>query len=539
MGNIVDFYKTHGAIPIPRLILVAAISGLSGVLVLGTLNMGATFAAHGYPLGAMLVIFLVVQAIYTLSQRYLYRVSFVGSERTVHAYRMKQVERIRHCDLDTLEAIGPTLIYGALTRQAQVLYTSSVQIVIGLQSAIVIVFGLAYLGSVNIAALIVAGLVLGIGVAMYLGRLQRAHAGLSEASAKENELFGSLTDLLQGFKEVRLNLRRSSDLAAFIAAISQNVRDRRSIVNVKLMELFLFAQLTFFAACAALVFLLPPSGLMAPADLMKTVVAVLFLLGPVTGMTGAVPALANAQVACTALTDLEHRLEAAQRSRPTIERLGGFSEIKLDAVTYRHGNEDIGFTVGPLDLALRAGEILFVSGANGSGKSTLLRLLTALYAPQGGALLVDGRPVDDDHREAYQGLFSTVFSDFHLFERTFGLGEVAPALVDEWLERTELAGKTRLVDGRFDTIALSTGQRKRLALVVAALEDRPVCVFDEFAADQDVDFRRKFYDEILPLLHNRGKTVIAVTHDERYFDRATRHVTMEEGRWIQGGTAHV
>ena len=203
---------------------------------------------------------------------------------------MKQIERIRHCDLDSLEAIGPTMIYGALTRQAQSLYTSTAQIVIGIQSGIVAVFGLIYLGSVNIAALAAAVVILGFGVAMYLGRLKGAHDGLMQANQKENELFSSITDLLQGFKEVRLNLRRSADLVAFTSAISENVRDLRGASNVRFMELFLVGQLSFFAACAALVFLLPPFGLMAPEDLLKTVVAVLFLLGPVTGITSAVPA---------------------------------------------------------------------------------------------------------------------------------------------------------------------------------------------------------------------------------------------------------
>jgi len=146
--------------------------------------------------------------------------------------------------------------------------------------------------------------------------------------------------------------------------------------------------------------------------------------------------------------------------------------------------------------------------------------------------VVDGRAVDARGREAYQALFSTVFWDFHLFQRTFGLDTVSPDAVRRWLEVMEIADKASYRDGRFDTLKLSTGQRKRLAFVVAALEDRPVMVLDEFAADQDPAFRRKFYDEILPLLTARGKTVVAVTHDERYFNRATRHLIMDEGRFV-------
>jgi len=538
MNGLLTFYRTHGTIPISRLVLMAAVSGLGGMLILGTLNLGATFAAAGYPLGQLVSVYLVAQVVYTLSQRYVFGVSYREAERTLDAYRMKQVERIRHCDLDSLEAIGPSLIYGALTRQTQALYTSTVYLVIGIQSAIVLAFGVLYLAMINFAALFVATLVLGCGVGVYLSRLKRAHVELTQVGRKENELFTSLTDLVQGFKEMRLNERRSADLSVFISAISLEVCDKKSTVNVKLMELYLLAQLTFYVACAALVFLLPMFGLMASADLLKTVVVVLFLLGPVTGIAGGVPAMANARVACDELNSLERKLEAAAGdARPPAEQLDGFSEIALRGVAYRHGMPEGGggFEVGPIDLVLRRGELVFISGANGSGKSTLLRLVTALYAPQQGALELDGRPVDVARRGAYQNLFSTVFSDFHLFERTFGLGDVSPDKVDEWLEITGLTGKTRLQDGRFETIRLSTGQRKRLALVVAALEDRPIHVFDEFAADQDVEFRGKFYDEILPTLLKRGKTVIAVTHDERYFDRAERHLRMEDGRLMQGG----
>jgi putative pyoverdin transport system ATP-binding/permease protein len=261
-------------------------------------------------------------------------------------------------------------------------------------------------------------------------------------------------------------------------------------------------------------------------------------MGPITAITGASPAIAKARTSCEALIDLERQLEAAARgSHATTEPLTRFEQIELRSAIYRHKLADgtNGFEVGPINLLLRSGELLFISGGNGSGKSTLLKLLTALYVPQTGELVVDGTTIDADHREAYQNLFSTVFSDFHLFNRTFGLSDISPERVSEWLVRMEIDGKTRLHHGQFDTIKLSTGQRKRLALVVAALEDRPIYVFDEFAADQDPAFRRKFYDEILPTLHERGKTVIVVTHDERYFDRATRHLTMEDGRFAERG----
>jgi putative ATP-binding cassette transporter len=267
------------------------------------------------------------------------------------------------------------------------------------------------------------------------------------------------------------------------------------------------------------------------------VTVVLFLIGPIVNVIGSASAFASASAACAQMVDLEKQLEAASvSSRDSSEQVRRFDEIRLQAAAYRHGGDgEGGFQVGPLDLSLRRGEMLFVSGGNGSGKSTVLKLLTALYLPQQGEIVLDGATVGPERREAYQSLFSTAFSDFHLFERTFGLGDLDEAEVAAWLAKMGLAGKTALNNRRFDTILLSTGQRKRLALVVAMLEDRPIYVLDEFAADQDPEFRRKFYDEILPAMLERGKTVVVVTHDERYFDRATRRVIMDEGRIVERG----
>lgn len=199
-----------------------------------------------------------------------------------------------------------------------------------------------------------------------------------------------------------------------------------------------------------------------------------------------------------------------------------------------------GFMLGPIDLRLRKGEILFIVGDNGSGKTTLIKLLLGLHAPDSGQILLDGQPIGDRQRDDYRQLFSTVFADFHLFE-DFAAGnttsEQLPAAARPHLERLEIAHKVRVEDGRFSTIDLSTGQRKRLALVHACLEGRPLMVFDEWAADQDPTFRQLFYTELLPELRAQGHTLVVISHDDRYFHLADRVVQMAEGR-IVGEVAH-
>ena len=111
-----------------------------------------------------------------------------------------------------------------------------------------------------------------------------------------------------------------------------------------------------------------------------------------------------------------------------------------------------------------------------------------------------------------------------------GRRDVAPQRVDELLQRMGISGKTAFREGRFSNILLSTGQRKRLALVVSYLEDKPVYVFDEVAADQDPGFRAYFYETLLPELKRAGKTVVMVSHDDRYFHAADRVLQMDYGR---------
>lgn len=540
MKVLIDFFRAGSSVATSRLVWMASVAGLTNALILGVLNAGAANAARNGALTSLLVIFLIVSVVYVYAQRYLFVTSTVEVEKILHAYRMRQVDRVRHCDLDALERIGPARIFGALGRQPQVLSTAGATIILGLQSVVIIVFALVYLAWVNLAAAFLTIVILGVGLVVHQGRMKRARVQLAEADAKENELFDSITDLLDGFKEIRLNVGRSADLSAYIAAISHRVLDLKSDVDVKFSELFLFAQIVFFAAGAAMVFLLPGLGFVRSDDLLKTITVILFLIGPITSVVGASTAIATVQTGCQILLDLERELEAAARgSLASADQLARFEEIALRDAVYQHKDAGGGFTVGPVNVTVKRGDVLFISGGNGAGKTTLLKLLTALYMPQQGQIVADGKAIDADRREAYQGLFSTVFSDFHLFQRLFGLGDVSPEQVMDWLTTVEIAGKTELRQGRFDTIKLSTGQRKRLALVVAALEDRPIYIFDEFAADQDPGFRKKFYDEILPGLRERGKTVIAVTHDERYFDRATRHLIMEDGRFVERGARHV
>jgi putative ATP-binding cassette transporter len=260
----------------------------------------------------------------------------------------------------------------------------------------------------------------------------------------------------------------------------------------------------------------------------------MFMIGPIATIAQAIPALSETEATMKRLYALEDHLKtaaAAYDPEDTLPLDEPIREIALRGIsfTYREADGSPGFTVGPLDVTFRAGECVFVTGGNGSGKSTLLRLLIGLLRPDRGTIEINGRSLLPGQRQAYRDRIATVLSDYHLFRRLYGIGPVDPSRAAALLRKFEIEDKVSVRDGAFTTIDLSSGQRKRLALLAAELEDKPVLILDEWAADQDPGFRKKFYEEILPGLRRPDRTIICVTHDERYFATAERIINMDEG----------
>jgi putative ATP-binding cassette transporter len=277
------------------------------------------------------------------------------------------------------------------------------------------------------------------------------------------------------------------------------------------------------------------TGQVSALAVFQFLAAILFMIGPLESVVESIPSFNRANVSLERLQRLEQDMDRVENER--VELVGvvpllEFSRIALRGVSYHFhsGQSDDRFQLGPIDLEIERGEVLFIIGGNGSGKTTLLKILTGLYPPDTGQIIVDSTPLDERHRCAYREMFSTVFSDFHLFRLLFGIEDPEPSRVSDLLEELDLARKIHFEGDRFSSIRLSTGQRKRLAYMIARLENRRIFVFDEFGADQDPGFRRVFYHQIIPELKRQGKTVIAVTHDDHFFDCCDRVIKLDYGR---------
>jgi len=260
--------------------------------------------------------------------------------------------------------------------------------------------------------------------------------------------------------------------------------------------------------------------------------AILFLRSPLMSAVAAIPALLSANVSMHKLSQLN--LHPMPSVSPPHQPEQVFQKLQLQQVTFSHcaDGHDPEFVVGPLNLTVERGQMIFVIGGNGSGKSTFAHLLTGLYQPHQGQILLNGEDVTAANKKNYGLLFSAVFTDFHLFHQLLdGQGElIDPQTVDYWLNVFALQDKVSHHDGRLSRVSYSQGQRKRLALLMAIMEQRDCLLLDEWAADQDPHFRSVFYHDILPLLKNRGKTIIAITHDDKYFGIADRIIRMDEGQ---------
>lgn len=436
--------------------------------------------------------------------------------------------------VDKMEKIGITELYTPIAQSTTVLSNAAFRLSILIQAALTVLFMLVYIIYHFNAVLLIIGAAYLIALPVYRQLSLKNRLMMAEATNRQNTLFGLTKDLVAGAKEIRLRAARGEDLSQHFEEEADSLRSEAVDMHLSDQARYVFTNLTFFSLLGCVVFVLPNFANHNPDFVLDLSAALFFLLHPISQLNSGLPEYERADHAVERLTSIEARLDAALTGtlREEAAPFGPeFSELQLDQVVYQHTDAAgrPGFTLGPIDFSLRAGELVFIVGGNGSGKTTLFKLLASLYTPSSGAMRVNKVTLTAGNRQAYRDLIAAVFADFHLFKKLYGMPDVSQERVDELLQRMQLGEQTKWVQGEFTRLALSTGQRKRLALVVALLEDRPMYFFDEWAADQDPEFRRFFYEELLPELKRRGKTVLAITHDERYFHRADRVVNLEYG----------
>jgi putative ATP-binding cassette transporter len=342
---------------------------------------------------------------------------------------------------------------------------------------------------------------------------------------------------------VRLNRPRSADLFDDAIDVSRTAANIKIKTQAETFKMIVTSQISMYVLLGAVVFVAPQfSEALGGAALTKTTTALMFIVGACFGLVQSIPVLLNANAAADRIVQLEAAMRAtAKIEAREIPMAKAFNKIEMRKIMFRYVDRfsEAAFQIGPIDFTLRPGELVFITGGNGSGKSTLLRVLSGLYPPDSGEITLDGKRIDQYSRDEYRALMSAIFFDYHLFRRLYGIRDPEPGEIDRLLTLFRLADKTGLTDGEFRTLELSGGQRRRLALIVSLLEKRPILLLDEWTAEQDPEFRRKFYEELLPDLMRAGATVVVITHDDRYLDELNlpaRRIRMDEGRIVEQRT---
>jgi putative ATP-binding cassette transporter len=480
-----------------------------------------------------LLLALAVLVTRTLSQTIFVRLG----QSTKAALRMKTIRSVTGASYQSLERQGSAKALTVLTQDLDTIVVFFLSVPALAMNGSIVLGCLVYLGYLSWQVLIFAIVTIVIGSLGFHLANTRAMFHLRGSRRREDDLVKDFRALFDGAKELKLHRRRKNAFVdGSLATNVEAVRIQRTRGYVLYTAAASWGSMILLVFIGCVLFLLTRFQPVQAHVLSGYAVVFLYMIMPIEGLLSSIPSLSSAKVALERIDQVNRDLP--QENVTPAEPARSFDSIALNGVThsYFREKENEVFTLGPVNFAFQPGELVYLIGGNGSGKTTLAKILLGLYAPEGGEISLNGRPVKEVDRDVYRQHFSVVFSDFFLFDELHGLQiDGLDAQARQLLELLHLEHKVTIRDGRFSTTDLSQGQRKRLALLVAYLEDRPFYVFDEWAADQDPTFKEVFYRRLLPDLKAQGKTVLVITHDDRYFSLADRYIKLDYGQVVEIG----
>jgi putative ATP-binding cassette transporter len=481
---------------------------------------------------ALLFVFvcLLVLSCRTISQTLLTRVALdATTDLRIRTYR-----QIMKAPIAELEKLGSSKLLVAITADVTRIIMGSTMLPNVLVSLVTLtgMLGYLYVLSSEVFWLVIKAMIFGVvtyQVPMFIGNKYFEHG-----RAKMDALQESIRGLIYGTKELKLNkVKRDRYFNEILLSNEQAVLSNTKLANTIVVASANYGDLLSFFVVGLLAYVFVSSHSISTEALIGSIMALLYITGPVALTLNAMPQIAVAKVSLRNI----NRVFSALSKEPAAEEikpLPDWDVVRFSNISYHYTDEDGGFTLGPVNMEVAKGEIIFIVGGNGSGKSTLCKLLALHYTPTGGEIYFGGVKIDQESLNSARQYISAIFTDYYLFDRLLSnLHEVDEKLVNRYLSELEIDRKVKVENGRFSTLALSDGQKKRLALLVTFLEDRDIYIFDEWAADQDPMFKQVFYHHILPELKARNKVVVVISHDDRFFHVADKLLIMEEGQLLR------
>jgi putative pyoverdin transport system ATP-binding/permease protein len=461
------------------------------------------------------------------------------SQQIIYNLRLEMTQRILNCPLQHLETVGASKLLATLTEDINAIASASIQLSVMVVNLAVLIGVFVYLCWLSpLLFLIVFGTIVA-GYLLFNFLQKKGIKYFEKARQVQDVLFGNFRSITEGTKELKIHRQRRT---AFLNEELQVSAAKAKHYWIKAITTFAFAgslgTILFFVPVGFILFVFPKLNAGSTAIISSYTLAILYAINPISDIVNSLPQIAQANIAIAKIESLGLSLsEGVTESDFSNENIFTSDWFSLEFVnvvrSYSGDTDEHKFALNNINLNFQPGEIIFIVGGNGSGKSTLVKLITGLYIPERGDILFNNILVTDENREWYRQQFSVVFYDFYLFDRLIGLEKQRQSEIQDYLVQLEIDRKVTVKDGVLSTTNLSQGQRKRLALLTAYLEDRPIYVFDEWASDQDPVFKEVFYKKLIPQLKSRGKTVIAVSHDDRYFTECDRLIKLDYGRIVE------
>ncbi|MFK7905952.1 MAG: ATP-binding cassette domain-containing protein [Chitinophagales bacterium] len=530
---------------------------VSNALLLSIINTAADDIVKEQVTTTHFLSYFLFGGIYLYTRHHLFDKFFFFIDGTVARLQDRLGNKIRHTELSTLEKVGASSIYARLTEDMTYLSLISWSLMRSIHAIFVMLSILLYIATLSGWAFVAVLIGVSASVVNFIFKADETAKNYFDLAKKETLFLNKLNHLLEGFKEMKINGKKSNQVFSDYEKASTSRGDSRMVAFQFYNINTSFAYACFFVMITAVVFVLPHYHSEYPETIIKITAAILFIFGPIESLLNALPSLAIAEYGVQNILGLEKELDSSLKSQKkkmhtqkTNNETPTFREnIQLENLIYEYEHQDSAhaFGIGPMTIRFQKGEIIFITGGNGSGKSTFLKMFTGLYVPKSGEIYLDrdlksgkdGTLITAANYTEYRNLFTTLFTDFHLFDRLYGLEDTPEKEVNDLLRRMGLSEqKAHYQNGRFSNIQLSSGQKKRLALIICILEDKDIYILDEVAADLDPDFRDVYYYEILQELKARQKTVFVVSHDKDYWDAADRIIELKKGQFHEHIVQH-
>lgn len=443
--------------------------------------------------------------------------------------------KVQNAPIDSLENVGSSKLIQALSTDVSAIVMGASLFPRILSNSVMLIGMFGYLAYIDFSTFVFVIKVITFGVITYQVPIYFGAKYFAAARENQDILQEAFRGLVSGAKELKLCIyKQQSYEEKFLYKQEEVIRDLEKKGHMIFSLADNYGGLLSFFAIGLLSFIFVNYNHLSHDQIVASVMVMLYVTSPVGVLLNFIPQLSRTRISLNKIDQLYRELPS-EKCSTKVKNIGDWTSLLLHNVKYKHlqNNSHIkAFQIGPISLEIRRGEITFIAGGNGSGKSTLAKVISQHYLPSQGDIFYDDIKIDEMNLASFRKEISCIYSDYYLFDAFLNIDSLSSEyedLVNHYLESFGLQDKVKITDGNFSTLKLSDGQRRRLALIVAIIEDKSLLVFDEWAADQDPKFKQTFYHEILPLLKSKGKAVVVISHDDRYFDVADKLLVMESG----------